>query len=268
MNDKYRLAQILNPFLSAMAIVLLTASHASAHGDGGAVGVGLVLVLVILITALTLAGGGSKVIALLNAVKYPSKARRTLANIMEFTAGVVLFFLGVVIVPFFGLVGFSIYAIARGVRMIKWSVDAAKDGVRPMHLEGASPKKLKTAGITLIVLTLIVFGYSIINFNEVAGINDSHYRKRGYAAMLNNDAKNAYIAAKAYLEANPKAQSVTCAEIEKAGYEPSYRDKITCFSDMTASSGSIKITGPKSWGLKKPSAVITYTGELDPAEVN
>lgn len=268
MKDTYRLAKILNPFLSAIAIVLLTASYASAHGDSSAFGAALVLALVVFIVVLTLAGGGSKVIARLNAIKYPSKTRRALASIMEFIAGVILFFLGVVVVPFFGLIGFSIYAIARGVKMIKWSIDAAKDGVRPAHLEGANPKILKIAGIILIALTLIVFGYSIINFNEVSGIDDSRYRKRGYAAMLNSDAKNAYDAAKAYLEANPKAQSVTCADMERAGYEPSYRDKITCFSDMTASSGSIKITGPESWGLKKPSAIITYTGELDPAKVN
>lgn len=114
----------------------------------------------------------------------------------------------------------------------------------------------------LIVLTLLVFGYSMINFDETAGIADS--KKRGYVRVLNADAKNAYTAAKTYLEENPKAGVVTCADMEKAGYKPSF--KITCLSDMTKSSGWIAISGPESLGLKNPTAVITYSGELTPAE--
>jgi hypothetical protein len=148
--------------------------------------------------------------------------------------------------------------------MIKWSSDIGKDGAMPAHLEGANPKRLKGAGIILIVLTLFVFGYSALHLDEVAGVSD--YKKRGRASMLNADVKNAYSAAKMYLKENPKARLVTCVDMEKAGYQPSYKDKIACFSDMTASSGEIRITGLNSWGLRKPVAVMTYSGEFTPAE--
>jgi hypothetical protein len=52
--------------------------------------------------------------------------------------------------------------------------------------------------------------------------------------------------------------------MEKAGYQPS--PNVSYFSDLTATSGSIRLTGSESWKLKKPVAVITWAGELIPAE--
>lgn len=264
MKKRCRSVRFLNSFLSAISIVLLTAPYAFANNGPAPLGMALTFVVLVLIVVLTLAGGGSGVLARLQAAKYPSKARRALANLLEFIAGVVLFFLGIIIVPLIGLVGFSIYAIVRGVKMIKWSMDAEKDQARPVYLEGVSPKRLKIAGITLIVLTVIVFGYSMFNFDEMAGIDDVRYRKRGYAAALNSYAKTAHTVAMTYLIDNPKAGVVTCADMEKAGYKSF--SKTTCSSDMTASSGGITISGPESWGLKNPKAVISYSGELTPAE--
>lgn len=264
MKKRCRGVRFLNSFLSAIAVVLANASYALANNGPGPVGMVLTFVVLVLIVALTLAGGGSGVLARLQAAKYPSKARRILANIMEFIAGVVLFFMGIIIVPVFGLLGFSIYAIVRGVKMIRWSKEAEKDQPRPAHLEGVSPKRLKAAGYILIVLTLLISGYSAINFEKVAGIDDSRYRKRGYAAALNAEARNAHTTAMAYLLDNPQAGMVTCSDMEKAGYKPS--SNVTCFSDMTATSGAIRMTGPERWKLKKPIAIITYSGELTPAE--
>ncbi len=98
----------------------------------------------------------------------------------------------------------------------------------------------------------------------MTGIADS--KKRAYVRALNADAKSAYTAAKTYLKDNPKAGVVTCADMEKAGYKPLYKEKITCSSDMSASSGGITISGPESWGLKKPVAIITYSGEFTEAK--
>ena len=264
MKKKSRSVRFLKSFLSAMSIVLATAPYAFANNGPAPAGMALTFVVLVLIVVLTLAGGGSGIIVRLNAIKYPSKARRALANLLEVVAGVVLFFLGIAIVPIFGLVGFSIYAIVRGVKMIRWSQAAEKSQPRPAHLEGTSPLRLKAAGVILIVLTMLVFGYSMFSFDEVTGINDSRYRERGYAGALNSDARNAYDAAKSYLEKNPKAGVVTCADIEKAGYKPF--SKTTCSSDMTASSGGITITGPERWGLINPKAVITHSGELTEAQ--
>lgn len=263
MKKRCRSVRFLNSFLSAISIVLATAPYALANNAPAPLGMALTFVVLVLIVVLTLAGGGSGVLARLQAAKYPSKARRTLANVMEFIAGVVLFFMGIIIVPVFGLLGFSIYAIVRGVKMIRWSKEAEKDQPRPVHLEGVSPTRLKAAGYILIVLTLLISGYSAINFDEMTGLADS--RKRGYARMLNSNAKDAHTAAKAHLvEANPKAGMVTCSDMEKVGYKPS--SNVTCFSDMTATSGAIRMTGPERWKLKKPIAIITYSGELTPAE--
>ena len=263
MKKRDKCARILKTFMSAIAIVLAAASHAFANNGPAPAGMALVLLLAILIVALTLAGGGSGIMNRLMLVKYPSKTRRTLANFMEFVAAVFFFFLGIMIFPIIGVAGFSIYAIARGVKMIRWGREAGKNQPRPAHLEGVSPKRLKAAGIMLIILTLIVAGYSVINIDEVTGIGDG--RKWGYAHALNTNAKTAHVAAMAFLLDNPKAAAVTCADMEKAGYKSSYKE-IACFSDMTASSGGIRLTGPESWGLKKPVAVITYSGELTGAQ--
>lgn len=253
----------LNSFLSALCMVLATASSAFANNAPGPLAFVSTLSLVMLIVVLTLAGGGYGVLKRLDDVKYTSKIKRIVRNTLEFIAGVILFFVGVM-TAIFGVVGFSLYAIARGITLIKWSRDAGKDGARAAHLEGANPKRLKAAGIMLIVLTLLVFGYSMLHLDEVTGV--SPYRKKGHAHTLNNEVKNAHSAAMAYLKGNPRAGAVTCADMEKAGYKPSYKGKISCSSDMTASSGGIRMTGPDSWGLRKPVAAILYSGELTPAE--
>jgi hypothetical protein len=255
--------KFFNSFLSAFCLVLATASSTFANNAPGPLSIISLLSLVILIVVLTFAGGGYGILKSLNEVKYTSKLKRTFRNTLEFIAGIVLFFAGIMM-SIVGIVGFSIFSIARGVKMVKWARNAEKGGARPAHLEGANPKRLKTAGITLIVLTLLVFGYSMLDLDEVTGI--SPYKKKGYATLLNDEVKNAYNVAKMYLKENPKAGIVTCDDIEKAGYKPSYKGKISCFSDMAASSGEIRMIGTDSWELKKPVAIITYSGEFTPSE--
>jgi hypothetical protein len=251
----------LRSFLSAAAIVLATASNAFANNAPGPLAILSVFSLLILIVALTLAGGGNVVLARLQIDKYPSRGKRILMNLLQFIAGVVLFFVGIM-TTVLGVAGFSIYAIARGVKMILWARAAEKEGTRPAHLEGASPKRLKLAGVVLIVLTASIFGYSMLNVDDVTGAGE--WKKRTYARILGYEAKNAHAAAMAFLTANPKAGKVTCEDMMKAGYTPS--PSVTCFSDMTAASGVIRVTGPERWKLKNPVATITYAGELTPAE--
>ena len=217
--------------------------------------------LVIVLVVLTFAGGGYGVSKRIDDAKYASKVKRTIMNTLEFIAGLVLFFVGIM-ATIFGIGVLSIYTIGRGVKMIQWARAAEKDGARPAHLEGANPKRLKLAGIGLIVLTAFIFGYSMLNLDEVTGVGD--WRKRGRVATLNADAKNAYTTVQTILEDNPKAKKVTCEDMVKAGFILS--PNVTCFSDMTANSGSIRITGSERWKLKKPFAVITFSGELTPAE--
>jgi len=255
------LKKALNSLSSALCIVLAFASYAFANNAPGPLAVVSLFSLVILIVALTFAGGGYHVVKRLHDAKHPSKIKRTIMNTLEFIAGVVLFFAGMM-ASILGVLGFSLYAIGRGVKMIKWSRDAEKEGTRPAHLEGANPKRLKLAGGMLIVLALLVFGYSMINIDEVTGLGDS--KRWRYARMLQTDAENAHKAAKEYLAANPKAGVVTCEDMVKTGFTSQNRE-ITCFSDMSATSGSIRMTGPERWKLRKPVASITYSGEFTPA---
>jgi hypothetical protein len=262
MKNECKVLRILNSLLSSLCIVLVTASHALANNAPGPLAVVSLFSVVILLVVLTFAGGGYSVVKRLHDAKYPSKVKRAIMNILEFIAGVVLFFTGMM-ASILGILGFSIFAIGRGVKMIQWARAAEKEGARPGHLEGANPKRLKLAGVMLIVLTLLVFGYSMLNLDDVTGTADSN--KRMYARMLGYDAKNAHSAAKAFLEANPKARKVTCEDMVKTGFT-SQNKEITCFSDMTAASGSIQMTGPERWKLKRPVASITYSGEFTPAE--
>lgn len=158
MKKRCRRVRFLNSFLSAISIVIATASYAFANNAPSGQEILLQLAVVILILVLTLAGGGNGVFARLQAAKYPSNVRRTLASILKFIAGVVLFFIGA-FASIVGVAAFSIYAIVRGVKMIKWSMEAKKSQPKPAYLEGTSPQRLKAAGSILIILTLLVLGY-------------------------------------------------------------------------------------------------------------
>lgn len=263
MKRNYNVPGFLKSLISAFCLVLITGTTAFANNAPGPLAVVSVLSLVILIVVLTFVGGGYRILKRINEAKYPSKTKRTIRNLVEFIAGVILFFVGVM-TTVLGVVGFSLYAIARGIKMILWARDTGKEGERAPHLEGANPKKLRAAGIMLILLTVLILGYSILNLDDVTGV--SPYRNKGHAQVLNDNARNAHSAAMAYLKSNPKARAVTCANMEEAGYSPTYKTQVSCFSNMTASSGEIRITGPESWGLKKPVAIITYSGELIRAE--
>jgi hypothetical protein len=261
MRIKCPAMRLLKSIVSALCIVLATASCAFANNAPESLVVSSMFSLIILLAVLTSAGGGYNVLKRIAEVKYPSKTKRTIFNALEIILGFILFIVGMA-TRIFGVLGLSIYAIARGVKMIQWSKEAEKEGARPAHLEGANPKRLKIAGVMLIVLTLVVFSYSLLNLNDMMG---SSYSSRYHnAILLTSSAQNAHTAAKAYLKDNPKAGVVTCADMEKAGYKPT--PNVTCFSDMTATSGSIRMTGPEKWKLKQPVATITFSGELTRAE--
>lgn len=263
MKTNCKTQRFWNSLIYALGMVAVTASTAFANNAPGPLAFASILSLVMLIVLLTFAGGGYSVAKRLNEAKYPSKTKRIIRSCLELVAGVALFFIGIMSTVI-GVLGFALYAIARGVKMIKWGRDAARGETMPAHLEGANPRRLKTAGSILIAMTLLVLGYSTLHIDEVAGISD--YKKKGRASALNADARNAHTAAMAFFEKNQKARVVTCADLEKMGYQPSHKEMTSCFSDMTASSGEIRISGPESWGLRKPVAIITYSGQLTRAE--
>ena len=117
MKEKSKVMKILGPVLFALWMVHATASPVFANNAPGPLAFVSIFSLLLFIVILTLMGGGSTVRARLRAAKHPSKAKRILMDILEFTAGVVLFFVGIM-TTVIGVAGFSIYALARGIRMI------------------------------------------------------------------------------------------------------------------------------------------------------
>ena len=79
-----------------------------------------------------------------------------------------------------------------------------------------NPKKEE--GFTLVELLIVVAIIAILA--AIAIPQFSAYRKRGYVATLNSDAKNVFTAAQAYLVDYPDA-TVTLANAQGAGYTAS-----------------------------------------------
>jgi type IV pilus assembly protein PilA len=106
----------------------------------------------------------------------------------------------------------------------------------------------------VIAIIGILAAIAIPQFNQ--------YRKRGFAATLNSDCKNAYTASVAYLVDNPNAVAgdFSLDNLKAAGYNPS-KDVAMLPVFTSADTGTITCTGGAGWGVE-PAVVTVAIGVM------